>query len=234
MDIHAATTSADDVLSTRVRQLTREDHSQAENSAFITELMSGKRSLRDYALLVCQYFYIYGALDTAVEACRESAGNEAFRALFDPNLDRRDALAADLESLLPLTDWDAPAAMTATTDYVARIVRVCDDPVRLAAHHYLRYLGDLSGGLAIASLVRRHYQARDDQLHMYTFAAIPKPKVYKDHYRANLDALKLDQQDREAFIDETRRGFQFNQAIFEDLFDYTQAHPVRHCAMEGR
>lgn len=223
MDAVSAPEPSPEALSSRVRRLTREDHSRAESSAFITELMSGQRSLHDYALLVCQYFYLYGALDTAVAVSRQMPDNERFATLFDPNLDRRSALAHDMDSLLPLTGLSVPVSMPATSTYVARIIEASDDPVRLAAHHYLRYLGDLSGGLAIASLVRRHYQASDDHLHMYAFTSIPHPKVYKDHYRASLDSLDLAPEQAEAFVAETRDGFRLNQAIFEDLLDYTQA-----------
>ncbi|WP_431712105.1 biliverdin-producing heme oxygenase [Glutamicibacter uratoxydans] len=91
------------------------------------------------------------------------------------------------------------------------------EPARLVAHHYLRYLGDLSGGLAIGKLVARHYGIGYEALNMWDFGEIEKPKLYKDAYRAKLDALGADPQIGAAILDEAKRGFQWNKAIFEDL-----------------
>src|SRR5699024_9372806 len=131
--------------------------------------MRGKRCTRDYALLVSQYFFIYNALDQAAEQLRATTNLPGVAKLLDPKLDRRMAIRADLESLLPEVGLDSvPVQLPATKTYVARINEVATDPARLTAHHYLRYLGDLSGGLAIARLVQRHYGIGAHQLNMYT------------------------------------------------------------------
>ncbi|MDN6490366.1 MAG: biliverdin-producing heme oxygenase, partial [Yaniella sp.] len=90
-------------------------------------------------------------------------------------------------------------------------------------HHYLRYLGDLSGGLAIARLMQRHYQVPDHQLNMYTFESIEKPKLYKDAYRDQLNRLGLTVEQEETFIEEAGFGFGYNKRIFEELGDYADS-----------
>ena len=47
-----------------------------------------------------------------------------------------------------------------------------DTRVRYLAHHYARYLGDLSGGQAVAVLMARHYGATPEQLCFYDFAEL--------------------------------------------------------------
>ncbi|MGO1182407.1 MAG: heme oxygenase (biliverdin-producing) [Micrococcaceae bacterium] len=211
-------------LSVRVRTMTAEDHKSAETASFITELMSGKRSVRDYALLVSQYFYIYNALDEASEQLRGTTGVPGVAELLDPRLDRRAAIRADLDSLLPAVGLDlAPVELSSTADYAERLREVANDPARLAAHHYLRYLGDLSGGLAIARLVQRHYEVSDDQLNMYTFASIDKPKLYKDAYRDQLDALGFTPEQQDDFIAEANRGFAYNKSVFVELGSYSDS-----------
>lgn len=213
-----------DSLATRVRQLTAEDHKSAETASFVTELMGGKRSIRDYALLVSQYHFIYQALDSAAETLRAETALPGVRQLLDPHLDRRSAIERDLATLLPDTGLSENLIeLNATVAYVERIHEVAHDPARLTAHHYLRYLGDLSGGLAIARLMQRHYQVPDQQLNMYTFESIQKPKLYKDAYRDQLNSLGLTVNQEDAFIEEAGFGFGYNKAIFEELGDYADS-----------
>ncbi|MGO1959858.1 MAG: heme oxygenase (biliverdin-producing) [Yaniella sp.] len=211
-------------LAARVKALTAEDHKSAETVPFITELMSGKRSKRDYALLVGQYYYMYNALDHASEQLRESTSLSGVSALLDPLLDRRIAIQNDLEALLPEVGLrQEPVLLDATADYVKRIQDVANDAPRLTAHHYLRYLGDLSGGLAIARLVQRHYGISSEQLNMYTFDSISKPKLYKDAYRDQLNNMGLSSAQEEVFIQEATLGFHLNKAIFEELGKFSDS-----------
>ena len=59
----------------------------------------------------------------------------------------------------------------------------------LLAHHYTRYLGDLSGGQVISRALDRVFNLGGTGLALYSFPM--QPKRYKDSYRARLDALKL-------------------------------------------
>lgn len=209
-------------LATRVRDLTKEDHKSAETVAFITELMSGKRCARDYALLVSQYHFIYTALDESSELLRKNTQLTGVVDLLDPDLDRRSAIRKDLTELLPAAGLsDMPIQLRTTANYARRLRAVAHDPARLTAHHYLRYLGDLSGGLAIARLVQRHYHIPDEQLNMYNFDSIGKSKLYKDAYREKLNNLGLSLEQEDAFVDEAALGFRYNKAIFEDLGEYS-------------
>lgn len=209
-------------LSVRVKEMTRRDHQEAESSRFITELMGGTRSSCDYALLVSQYHYIYEALESAAEQLREQSPVIGLRELFDPALDRREAISRDLEQLLGQSGLGPePIQLKATERYVQRLREVAAEPARLAAHHYLRFLGDLSGGLVIAKLVQRHYGIPQSQLNMYTFSSIEKPKLYKDAYRENLDRLQLNLEHQAWFVEEANLGFALNKAVFEELAEFT-------------
>lgn len=209
------TSTHESSFSTRLREVTQQDHTEAETSEFITTLMGGERSARDYALLIAQYAHIYETLEQEVQKLRADA---ELAEIFDPLLDRSTRIAADLAVLLPAQGIDSPpAALPATKVYIAAIRNAAAEPARLVAHHYLRYLGDLSGGLAIGKLVARHYAIPPEALNMWDFGQIQKPKVYKDQYRAKLDAYGANSESAEALLDEAKRGFQWNKAIFEDL-----------------
>lgn len=203
--------------SARLRQATRLDHGEAETANFISSLMQGERTGADYVLLLAQYRPLYAALETATARLRQS--NELVTELFDPALDRLASIDADLPGLAEWAGLDAvPAVTNSTLAYARRIEETgqLEDPSRLVAHHYLRYLGDLSGGQVIGSLVARHYGVPSELLTMWQFPEIPKPKVYKDRYRELMD-LYADASREDAIIEEASLGFRLNREVFEDL-----------------
>lgn len=93
-----------------------------------------------------------------------------------------------------------------------------EDPRLFVAHHYTRSLGDLSGGQAIGRILARTYELEQPQgVEFYDFVAIPKPKPYKDAYRARLDALPLDEAGRHVVLAEVKDVFALNGALFAEL-----------------
>ncbi len=66
----------------------------------------------------------------------------------DDRLTRLPAIVADLEAIYGAGWRDEIAPSEATATYVARLEEVCPTLGRRlrVAHHYVRYLGDLSGG----------------------------------------------------------------------------------------
>ena len=205
-------------LSTALREATTRAHEDAEHSPFITRLMNGGASASDFAAFTAQLHPVYVALEAAMDA---HADHPAVAALHDPLLIRTARLASDLGVLFG-PDWADQVAdgriaiLPATRAYVERIGSV-ERPEALVAHHYVRLLGDLSGGQAIASLVARHYAVPDAALTLYRFDGIDKAKPYKDAYRATLDALQLDAETQALVVREAIRTFRLNQAVFADL-----------------
>lgn len=205
-----------DTFSARLRMATRLDHGEAETANFISTLMQGERTGADYVLLLAQYRPLYSALETATAARR---GEACVSELFDPALDRLASIDADLPKLAEWAGLDEiPAVVNSTLAYARRIEETAklEDPSRLVAHHYLRYLGDLSGGLAIGSLVARHYGVPSEMLTMWQFPEIEKPKVYKDRYRELLDQFSEPSRE-DAVIEEATLGFRLNREVFIDL-----------------
>ena len=106
--------------------------------------------------------------------------------------------------------------VAATADY-ATSLRSGHTPEAMLAHHYVRYLGDLSGGQVIARMVQRHYGIDPAGLNFYHFAEIPKPKPYKDRYRETLDGLDVDAGTRRRILDAAIDSFELNRRVFADL-----------------
>lgn len=201
-----------------LRERTAAVHSDAEGSAFITELLSGKRDKEDYIALVGQQYFIYEALETVAETLKTDAVATAF---ISPQLTRLPALEADLAFLVG-DDWrDTVAPLPATVRYVRRIHEMASWPGGFVAHHYTRYLGDLSGGQIIRTLLQRQFGFETNGVGFYIFAEIAKPKLFKDAYRAELDAIDWNEEERARVIEEANTAFRLNAELFADLAEAT-------------
>ncbi|GGM18723.1 biliverdin-producing heme oxygenase [Micromonospora yangpuensis] len=202
--------------SARLRAASQQAHSDAESQRYVAALVAGDLDLAAYTDLVVQHHTIYAALESVGDRLRDDPLAGGF---VDEALLRLPALEADLAHLLG-EDWPDRAVPTlAAAGYAARIRAVCaDSPERFIAHHYTRYLGDLSGGLHIGRSVARRYGLSDDfGVAFYRFDGIPRPKVYKDAYRARLDALPLSEPAEAALLEEVLVAYRHNTAVFADL-----------------
>lgn len=205
------TTTTTTGLAARLREATSEEHRDTESRAFVTRLMGGELDLDAYVRYLAQYGYVYRALESRISV----PGDPAF--LGHPALARFPSIVSDLERL-GAADWEAShRPLPATRRYVERIEAVSNRLPRYVAHHYTRYLGDLSGGQVIAKRVADHYAATADQLSFYRFDGIGRPGPFKTEYRRGLDELGFDDSDEAELIDEAKRAFRLNAELFEEL-----------------
>lgn len=202
--------TAAEPFSTRLRATTLTDHQHAEASVFMTDLMAGRLSRSVYAQLLEQLQPVYAALDAASAAHRDSPELGAF---FDPRLARGQAIADDLRAL----DHIPAGPTSGTLAYLRRLDEVAADPLLVLAHHYTRYLGDLSGGRAIAATLERTMGlSAADGLAFYQFDVGPAPR-YKNGYRQRLDGLSLTAADENRILAEVAAAYSLNSRVFADL-----------------
>ncbi|MGN9767883.1 heme oxygenase (biliverdin-producing) [Micromonospora sp. SD12] len=202
--------------SAELRAASKEAHQGAESQRYVSALVAGDLDRDAYAALVMQHHVIYEALEGAAETMRHDPLAGPF---VDDALTRLPALAADLEFLLG-PDWRRRIEPTpATACYAERLGAVrAGSPERFIAHHYTRYLGDLSGGLHIGRSLARHYGLTGDAgAAFYRFDRIPSPKAYKDAYRARLDDLPLGEAGRAALRAEVLVAYRHNTEVLAAL-----------------
>ncbi|MET1053141.1 MAG: biliverdin-producing heme oxygenase [Mycetocola sp.] len=201
--------------SQELRERTRTSHSESEGADFMGDLMTGKGSRDDYIALVTQHYFIYAAIEAAADRMK----NDPVAAMFiSDKLTRLPAIEEDLRFLLG-ADWrDTIRPLPTTTAYVNRIREVGATWVGgFVAHHYTRYLGDLSGGQIIRTIMQRQFGFDTNGVGFYLFADIAKPKEFKDTYRHQLDAVPWDDDERNRVIDEVLIAYRFNTELFDDL-----------------
>ena len=201
-----------------LRERTWTSHSESEGASFMGDLMSGKGTRDDYIALVAQHFFIYEAIEAAAE---QFAGDPTAAPFITPQLTRLPAIEDDLEFLIG-PDWRAQIVPLPTTArYAARVHEIAAEGWAggFIAHHYTRYLGDLSGGQVIRTLMQRQFGFETNGVGFYLFDQIAKPKEFKETYRDQLDAVSWDEAERERVITEVVTAYGFNTALFVDLAD---------------
>jgi heme oxygenase (biliverdin-producing, ferredoxin) len=201
--------------SAALRERSSSAHSSSEHSGFMSDLIKGEGTRDDYIALVAQHWFIYDALEDA--AARMGADPVA-SVFITEKLTRLPALEAD-HAFLNGDDWRERIAPLPTTQrYVDRIRAVgATWSGGFVAHHYTRYLGDLSGGLFIGRLMQRRFGFDTNGIGFYLFAEIADPKAFKEVYREQLDAAPWDAAEQERVIDEVLLAYRFNTELFEDL-----------------
>ncbi|WP_449349705.1 biliverdin-producing heme oxygenase [Streptomyces shaanxiensis] len=206
-----------DSFSTVIRTASHEQHTEAETSTFMSDLLGGGLGRDAYARYTEQLWFVYEALETGAEAL---ASDPVAGAFIRPELFRLRALERDLAHLRG-PRWRAGlSALPATQAYADR-VRVCAEqwPAGYVAHHYTRYLGDLSGGQIIRDRAERTwgFERKGDGVRFYVFEEIPNPAAFKRTYRGLLDAIRADDLEKQRIVTECKRAFALNTAVFRAL-----------------
>lgn len=197
-----------------VRERSRAAHEAAESSPFIADMLGDAGTREQYVALMEQQYFIYQALEAVAEVMLRDPVVAAFA---HPGLTRMPAIEADLAFLIG-DDWfDQVQPLDATRAYVNRIYEISGWAGGFIAHHYTRYLGDLSGGQAIRTILQRRHGFETNGVGFYLFAGIAKPKDFRDTYRAQLDAVEWDDAERERVLAEVNRAFELNRAVFRGL-----------------
>ncbi|MET8243318.1 biliverdin-producing heme oxygenase [Streptomyces sp. NPDC005202] len=203
--------------STLIRTASHEQHTEANTSTFITELLGGRLDVNAYTRYTEQLWFVYEALEAGAERL---AGDPVAGPFVRPELFRLTELGRDLAHLRG-PEWRARlAALPATRRYAAR-VRDCAEqwPGGYVAHHYTRYLGDLAGGQIIRDRAEKTwgFARKGDGVRFYVFEGIANPAAFKRTYRTLLNEIRVDDLEKQRVIAECRRAYQLNTAVFRAL-----------------
>ncbi|MER5538401.1 heme oxygenase (biliverdin-producing) [Streptomyces mirabilis] len=203
--------------STLIRTASHEQHMEAETSTFMTDLLGGRLGVEAYARYTEQLWFVYEALEAGAERL---ASDPVAGPFIRPELLRRGALERDLTHLRG-ADWRATlTALPSTEAYAARVAECAREwPGGYVAHHYTRYLGDLSGGQIIRGKAEQTwgFARKGDGVRFYVFEDIGNPAAFKRGYRELLDGVRADELEQQRIVAECRRAFALNTAVFHAL-----------------
>jgi heme oxygenase len=111
---------------------------------------------------------------------------------------------------------------------VERIERVASVWVGgFVAHHYTRYLGDLSGGRLLRSLLQRQFGFDTNGVGLYLFAEIAEPRRFCSTYREALDQVPWDDDERARVVAEVEHAYRLTTDVFAELARGRATAPLR-------
>ena len=182
-----------------LKELTKQNHSNAERSWFAGRMFSGQITNPEYAIYLKQQYESYNALENRFE----EIDSESSISFPDERIKRARNIYKDLiemdenGSSLPILD---------STKSYCDYIKTCPDDL-LYAHVYVRYLGDLKGGQMIAKRV--------PGAGMY----------YKFDSPDELEILIRSRlREDELFVAECKKCFTFATNSFNDLKDYIDSN----------
>jgi heme oxygenase (biliverdin-producing, ferredoxin) len=206
-------------LATCLREGTAQSHTAAENTAFMKCFLKGIVEREPFRKLLANLYLVYSALESEL---RRHQDDPIVGPIYFPELNRAAHLERDLAFYYG-EDWrDQIAALPAGRVYVERIHHIANtDPSLLIAHAYTRYMGDLSGGQALKSIIRSAMNLPADQgTALYEFEQLPNPearRAFKEQYRDRLNALPIDATVIQRIVDEANYAFTLNRDVMHEL-----------------
>lgn len=195
-------------------------------------LIGGRLGRNGYVALLRNLHAIYAALE---DALKRHPDEPALVLLGASHLHREAALASDLNVLCG-PGWPALLLAPAAATYVARLRGIADTaPILLAAHAYVRYLGDLHGGQMLKRLVARSLAAADDgacrdaaaaaaaaaagagATRFYEFGTDDEVLALRQAFRTGLSRMVVDAATADRLVTEARWAFESHVALFTEL-----------------
>lgn len=199
-----------EMLSELLRDRTRALHVMAERSGIIGEILRGGGTRHGYGLLLGNLLPAYWELERGLD---RHIGSPLIGAFANPSLYRANAIESDLVAMAGPKWREVFALLPEGSQYAERIAEVAaGDGVRLIAHAYLRYLGDLSGGQIMRRLLAKSLNLDECALRFYDFPGISDAAAFKAEFRNALDRCAAGN-DVNQIVDEAIRAFELNIAL---------------------
>ena len=202
-----------------LKEGTKKSHSAAENTKYVASFLRGVLDPEEYRKLIANFYFVYSAMEEEMRLFADMKHRSLNKIYFPKELDRTPALEQDLRYYYgPI--WRSHIEQSeACKTYVHRIKSLGqEDPLLLLAHHYTRYIGDLSGGQILKGIAQNALNPpKGEGLHFYDFPNIKDAKEFKNLYRSRLNSIKFSESQKNALITEANYAFRLNMYLFDEL-----------------
>ena len=203
--------------SKQIKEGTKKSHSAAENTKFVAGFLRGVVDPEKYRKLITNFYYVYDTMEQRIAETKDPLA-EILQS-WSADLNRTTSLEQDLRYFYgPMWRGELEPSEACNT-YCYRLNEIAEkDPYLLIAHHYTRYIGDLSGGQILKGIAQKALQpAKGEGLHFYDFPRIEDAKAFKTNYKAVLDGLELNETEINALIREANHAFKLNMYLFDEI-----------------
>ena len=204
-------------LSKQLKEGTKKSHSAAENTKFVKGFLRGVVNEEEYRKLLTNFWYVYDTMEKRINETKDPLATVLHK--YQPILNRTAFLEQDLRYYYGPMWREKQIPSEACNTYCYRINEIAEnDPYLLIAHHYTRYIGDLSGGQILKNIAQKALQpAKGSGLMFYEFPRVPDAKKFKEGYRADLDSLDINEHDTNNLINEANYAFRLNMYLFDEI-----------------
>jgi heme oxygenase len=201
-------------LEARLRLGTADLHRAAERTTLMRALLRGELARTHYLSLLVNLLALYEALEAGLRRHADAAavGPVCFPALFRARALRADIARMGHDGSAPVRPCEAARA------YVIRLQSLDVRPALLAAHAYVRYLGDLSGGQVLKRVLARAAATQaGSALAFYEFGEAEAVAGHTRAFRRGLGMLPADPASVQALVEEARWAFSQHVAMFDEI-----------------
>tara|TARA_B100001094_G_scaffold39067_1_gene33493 strand:- start:3460 stop:4137 length:678 start_codon:yes stop_codon:yes gene_type:complete len=204
-------------LSTQLKEGTKKSHNAAENTKFVAGFLRGVLNPEEYRKLITDFYYVYDTMEQRIQETKDPLARVLQQ--WNVKLFRTAFLQRDLRYYYGPMFRENMIPSEACNNYCHRINEIAEKwPHLLIAHHYTRYIGDLSGGQILKGIAQKALNPPEGEgLHFYDFPYIDDAKAFKTDYKAVLDGLEINQNQIDAIIIEANYAFKLNMYMFDEL-----------------
>lgn len=203
--------------SKEIKEGTKKSHSAAENTKFVASFLKGVLDPEEYRKLITNFWYVYETMELRLQESDDPFVKELKQ--WNVLLFRTAFIQRDLRYYYGPMWREKQIPTEACNKYCYRINEVFNDnPYLLIAHHYTRYIGDLSGGQILKGIAKKALNPPEGEgLHFYDFPMIEDAKAFKTEYRSTLDNLDLTREQKDALVEEANYAFKLNMDMFNEM-----------------
>ena len=217
MDNTSTSKDKEMTFTTRLKEGTKKSHNAAENTKFVSQFLKGVLDPEEYRKLITDFYYVYDTMEKLIVKTTDPRARVLQQ--FNVFLFRTAFIERDLRYYYGPMWREFLIPSESCNEYCHRIQEVAEkDPYLLIAHHYTRYIGDLSGGQILKGIAQKALQPKEGEgLHFYDFPRIEDAKAFKTNYKAVLDGLELRESEINALIAEANHAFTLNMYMFDEI-----------------
>lgn len=192
-----------------LREQTKELHLAAEQTEFMKQMFIGGLPLSKYLEYLMSLEKIYSVLEYEI---RDSIDSDIILSVFDTRLERSALISKDIKAIAR-----KHVLKRSTIDIINEYVKYIksSNEVELLAHHYIRYLGDLSGGQMISKLLQRSYSFSDNQTLFYKFDL--DAKQYREEYKTRLNDIVVSDESANIFINAVNNIYKITIRLLDSI-----------------
>jgi heme oxygenase len=200
-----------------LREGTAEKHQETEKVPYIRAIFRGGLDPQTYTLQLESLHFVYDSMENLFRTHKD---HPILSKLYFPELFRADTLKEDLEFFKTKFGTKVRGTISPKTksymDHIEAAAKT--NPMLLVAQAYVRYLGDLSGGQVIQKVLTKTFSLDEQEgTNFYKFPLINDLQAFKGIYRTALDTLPLNEEEKAALLEESKKVFDLNKDLFVEL-----------------